>query len=278
MLDHIRDTSLILSRSMLAFVARRRTPTGMIMQNPVQMSRIGTGPSLALMFLQAESCAALNREAVGMLSLGNYLQANSLLSAALHQLASKISNHDGEAKESASCTLSFGRPENFISVRRLEVVNNEEDDRSFALCHHLFVIDADDDQLIGSNEGEGLLSAVLLYNMAISYHSLALNSSCQQLRHYKAAIRLYTSAWKLLVAELPIHGPAFKLMFMALVNNKAQLYSSLYDQRMVRFCLEWLQYSLQTCRHWLLEIDDIFFFQSNALLFQQALDNHAAAA
>ena len=229
--------------------------------------------------MDSTSIASLNAQAVDMLRRGDYRQANSLLAKALHGVVAKISGPDHDNfNESESLLDSDRSPDALSSVRLDDRIHNLEDNNVLLFYNHAFVVRGDDDQILVSNERESWISAVLLYNMAMSYHLMATTTSSQQCRFYNTALKLYASAWCLLTSEFPIQSKDKMLLTMALLNNKAHLHACFHDGGKAYICLEWLQCSLENCHESVWEVEDGIVFQSNVFFFKHALEGHAASA
>ena len=278
--DHALRPFLVLAVASYSVVGRQVLVLDKHKQNRAHKFPSSRDQLVNTFLMESTSIASLNAQAVAMLRQGDYQQANSLLAQALHGVLAKISGLPCPDKlnESESLLDSDRSADAFLSVRLDDHTYNPEDSKVLLFYNHAFVIRGDDDQILVSKQREGWLSAVLLYNMAMSYHLMATTTSSQQCHFYNTALKLYASAWSLLTSEFPIQSNDTMLLTMALLNNKAHLHACFHDAEKAFICLEWLQCSLESCHDRVGEVEDGIVFQSNAFLFKHALESHAASA
>ena len=242
-------------------------------------------PETKSQMMDLNSAVDLNNQAVTLLGIGEYTQANTLLVQALHNVVAVTSAASRERFPASSpvqvpCVTALNQ--NLISPVPLgHSDNSHQDDRTaLSFYNHAFAITCDENRALGSSDHDTTkLSAVLLFNMATSYHFLATTTSSKEFRLYTTALKLYTSAWCLLSSsEFSTSEDGFFVLTLALLNNKAHLHACFHDGEKAYLCLEWLQNMLTQSREDVWTMTDMSVFRENAFLYKRVVDCHAASA
>ena len=228
--------------------------------------------------------ADLNNQAVTLLGIGDYTQANALLAEALQTVVTVTPNIYRGSFAAASPRVHCVTAQKDETISAVLLDHNDcshQDDRTvLSFYNHAFVIDCGEGRALGSSDPDATkLSAVLLYNMATSFHFLATTTSSKEFRLYTTALKLYTSAWSLLTSsEFPTSESGFFVLTLALLNNKAHLFSCFHDGEKAYLCLEWLHCMLANSRDDVWTMADMSVFRDNAFLHKRVVDCHAASA
>jgi hypothetical protein len=118
-----------------------------------------------------------------------------------------------------------------------------------------------------------VMSAVIMYNMALLSHSRGL-----QLSRFKCLLRatkLYRMAISILMRRESIRS-SVSILFLALFNNLAHVYSYTYEVHKMNECLECMRQTLSAFDHTAEESEKYSVFFANSICAQGS--EHCAAS
>jgi hypothetical protein len=220
-----------------------------------------------------------NRNAVEMLASGSYRDAVSAFLSTLQMLLPQISEEprvfegvlDGSpeiAVELVFCQTS----ESARARSNMEDITFEFYDKAFR------IIGTEDSSSFNSVRKENQAYVTFLYNMALSYHLMAMHSASDRHANLKKAIKLYEMAFEITVEKCDL--PSIDNFFvMAILNNMGSIYAHLLDTENMHHCLEGLMrvldFPLYGCE---LARDNVEQFSLNVTLFYGQYVHPAPAA
>ena len=111
-------------------------------------------------------------------------------------------------------------------------------------------------------ENRSSLSAMLLYNLAVSHHSCGIRQGCTN--ELDKALRFYRLAHCVLekvkdVVGLEVH----MLILMGLLNNMGHIHANCFNMEQISRCIEWLQRAITSRHSGVLEDVDYEFFYTH---------------
>lgn len=162
---------------------------------------------------------ALNTKACSFMSAGRYKEAGQLLLTALQQIKSCILPTPSVQQDPSS--------DIFLQPCRVEVNNHD----TTCLSLYRWAILADENGTSSCEDVIRQLSAVLLYNMGLSYQVMGMQDGSE--RSFQVALSLYSHAISLLSADA---GAQLPLRF-ALLNNRGCILEHFCEFRKAQECL-----------------------------------------
>lgn len=218
---------------------------------------------------QQQQAIDLNSKAVSLLQIGRTNEAMTLLRGAAIFMRDLSS-----AKKDSLTPAQSSKQELSSSIQSVE------------LLHHSFALSSTADNTVHSMYDHALtfvhfepnidiISAVVLYNMALINHLHGLRTSS----FLSTSLRLYETAF-IILKNSKMLGPhhlthhSVNLLRLALVNNLAHAHSLLFDSERVADCLGFMRYILEDDKSiTFIQHDDSYnndsysFFYMNATVF-----------
>jgi hypothetical protein len=184
---------------------------------------------------------ASNRNAVEMLARGSYRDAVFAFRSTLLMLLPQISDEPDVFEE-----VLDGSPE--ISVEMVSCQTSESararsnmEDSNFEFYNKAFrIIGTEDSSIFGSVRKQNQASVTVLYNMALSYHLMAIHSATARHANLNKALKLYEMAYQINARRIVL--PSIDNFFaMAILNNMGSIHAYLFDLERMHHCLEGLR-------------------------------------
>jgi hypothetical protein len=220
-----------------------------------------------------------NRDAVEMLASGSYRDAVSAFRSTLQVLLPQISDEpdvfEGVLDDSPEIAVELVSCQTSKSAR----ARSNMEDSTFDFYDKAFrIIGTEDSSSFNSVRKENQASVTVLYNMALSYHLMAMHSATDQDANLNKALKLYEMAFEITVEKCDL--PSIDNFFaMAILNNMGSIYAHLYDMESMHHCLEGLRrflgFPLYGCA---LARDGVEQFYLNVTLFYGQYVHPAPAA
>jgi tetratricopeptide (TPR) repeat protein len=189
--------------------------------------------------LNQQGIIALNSKAVVKLTQGQYQDAAKLLGKAIRMVQQGMLDHDTKLDDESqeekseeyaleSCPVDF---------------DAGTDSSVFSLYNRALLLTGIDNKTIFSSRNEATVSGVLLFNVALCYHLLGLQQPSDQ-RKLEKALQFYKAAAAVIGLNYNLCG-ADHLIYLAVYNNKAHIFSILLCEEDAQRCLSWLKESLE---------------------------------
>ena len=219
----------------------------------------------------------LNRQAIELLQDGQYSEASALFREALSQLLSQM------IEETQGLRLEDNIKFRPVLVRESTGPSSEklhyQDGNAFSLYDRAFLFDAVADAeatLLTTEKYQNIMSAILLYNLGLTYHLMGMQNLTSLDTNLKKALKLYTMI--LDIADKCQDDDVSNIFFLAAWNNMGHVHSQFCDEREVQRCLECLRSVLAVIDdHDEAWDEDYSYFQMN-VLFLHGQDSVATAA
>lgn len=213
--------------------------------------------------MEGSDIVRANDRVIQLLRLGSYIEAIDLLDSALHKL---ICHFEGGRRPSQSNHCCFGNCFDTDGVggtsadvnlkmvgidchkgEGTDLYNNPAEHRGFLVSSRavaLFGEAASDERQLLSVRNEHRVVAAVLYNTAMTYHAMAIQTADRQEQLYLKALEHYKSAIEILV-RVPHLAIADHMLCMAMINNIGHIYSQLFETTKAEWCLDQLQTMLE---------------------------------
>lgn len=185
---------------------------------------------------------ALNAKAVARLSEGQYQDATMLLGRALRRIKERMLDTDPKSEDEDETEEEEMDAEDFV-LKSCPVGFDMATDSSISLYNRAFVLSGIDNETIFSTRNEATVSGVLLFNMALCYHLQGIRGLGDHQKLEKA-LQFYEAAAAIMGLNHNLCG-ADRLIYLAIYNNKAHIFSVLCCEEDAQRCLSWLKESLE---------------------------------
>jgi hypothetical protein len=187
---------------------------------------------------------ALNSKAVAKICQGQYQDATMLLGRALRRVKERMMETEPKAACSDDCINDYEADDYTVRSCLIDV-DEGNSSAVFSMYNRALVVNGTDNETIFSSRNEATVSGVLLFNMALCYHIQGLHSPDE---HHKLekALQFYKAAAAIINLNHNICG-ADRLLYLAIYNNKAHIFSNLFCDDEAQRCLAWLQEGLLLC-------------------------------
>jgi hypothetical protein len=205
-----------------------------------------------------------NAQAVQLMQKGSYDQASAVLRDVLKQMQASL--HTIADQEANTSHIAVD------NVPVSEMVHSKEHSAAFYLYAQAFLFDPSEQQLLISSH---LTLATLFYNLALSQHLRALLCDKSQRKRLQFSLKMYKQAI-LCLDEVPMDLNTLP-MRLAILNNKAHIYSITYERKGMQHCLQYMESLLQDVPEGI-ERDEYYQFHMNILLFEAHSNVQSASA
>ena len=183
---------------------------------------------------------ALNSKAVARICQGQYQDATMLLGRALRRVKERMMEPD--VKSGSDEGLDDYEVEDY-TVRSYVVDVDEGNSSSvFSMFNRALILSGTDNETIFSSRNEATVSGVLLFNMALCHHIQGLRG-LDEYHKLEKAMQFYKAAAAIINLNHSLCG-ADRLLYLAIYNNKAHIFSHLCCDEDAQRCLVWLQEGL----------------------------------
>jgi tetratricopeptide (TPR) repeat protein len=228
-----------------------------------------------------DSTILLNNNAVNLMQLGNFEKVASDFRSALAILP-RVGQHE-------DVDLNDEVTPNCISVRSVPLENSlfdtssHQDHHAFSFFERALVIDNAKLAVASSMAGQDCITAVVLFNAALTLHLQGRRNICLEKTSFKKALQLYKMAFGIMERWLDLvdsDDEVNLLVYLAALNNMGHIYSHFCEGREAQHCLQLLHVMLQTAKSSGVNIfsDEYFVFSMNALILRGQEVAAAAAA
>jgi hypothetical protein len=194
-----------------------------------------------------------NAQAVRLLQEGSFEQAALVLRDVLKKILAgtkTITDHE-----------TTSRHIQVYNVPVSELVDSKEHSAFFLYAQAFMFNENEQERLISSQHA----LATLFYNLALSQHLRGLHSDKSQKARLQFSLRMYNQAIQCL-AEVPSTDVNSLPMRLAILNNKAHIYSIMYERNGLQQCLQYMEALLADVPEGF-ERDDYYQFHMNILIF-----------
>ncbi|GKY99658.1 hypothetical protein MPSEU_000919800 [Mayamaea pseudoterrestris] len=200
---------------------------------------------------QNQGIIALNSKAVAKMCQGQYQDASMLLGRALRRVKERMLDPKVVSDESSSSDESED-----YTVRSCFIEVDEGNSSSvFSMYNRALVVNGTDNETIFSSRNEATVSGILLYNLGLCSHIQAL-SGLDDHHKLEKAMQFYKAAAAIISLNQNLCG-ADRLLYLAIYNNKAHIFSNLFCDEEAQRCLAWLQEGLQLPEEHVTENDEL---------------------
>jgi tetratricopeptide (TPR) repeat protein len=191
-----------------------------------------------------QSIIALNSKAVGKICQGEYQDATMLLGRALRRIKERMLDSETELHQPPTDADEPDEADDFTLRSYLVELDMEGTELSvFSLYNRALVLVGSDNDTVCSPRNEATVSGVLLFNMALCYHIQGLGRP-EDHHKLEKALQFYQAAASIIGLNHNLCG-ADRLIYLAIYNNQAQIFSNLFCEEEVQQCLSWLQEGLE---------------------------------
>jgi hypothetical protein len=213
-----------------------------------------------------------NAQAVQLMQEGSYNQASVVLRDILKQIQSSLPIHTIADQETNTNTRHSATVDN---VPVSEMVHSKEHSAAFYLYAQAFLFNPSEQELLLISSQQ-LTLATLLYNLALSQHLRALLCDKMQQARFQFSLKMYEQAIQCL-DEVPMDLNSLPVR-LAILNNKAHIYSTTYERKGMQHCLQYMESLLQNNVPKGIERDEYYQFHMNILLFEAHSNVQSASA
>jgi hypothetical protein len=218
-----------------------------------------------------------NNNTVNLMRLGSFEKVASNFRSAL-AILHRVGQHEGFDLNDKVTT-------NCISVRSVPLdyslfdTSSHQDHHAFSFYDRALVIDNAKLAVAFSIGGQGCITAVVLFNAALTLHLQGRRNICLQQTSFKKAFQLYKMASEIIDFVHCDHEVNL-LVYLAALNNMGHIHSHFCEGREAQHCLQLLHVGLENVKSSGIDLfsEEYLLFSMNALILRGQEVAAAAAA
>ena len=185
----------------------------------------------------SDSILTMNREACSLLCGGDATAASKILVGALPQLRDLQGNP-------GACCMPLNTADEQLLVKPMCIGSVEHQCATFRIYNFALHIHGNKDETAMNQQSLTQISAILLYNTALSFQLAGMAAGAEQ-NALKKALTMYDMALSL----VDMTSLAGRLLLLACLNNKGSIMAWFCEHGAVQECLGFLHYILSTPGH-----------------------------
>jgi hypothetical protein len=219
-----------------------------------------------------------NQNAVDRMGNGLYTEAIVVLQSALQTLLSR----SPDEPDAAMVEESDKTPAETVEVVPSDcsapsAVRSSFENNTFVIYDKPFRVLGSDNSIITSGRKHNQVSLTVIYNLALSFHLMAVKSATNQSKNLRTALNLYGMAFA--VGQKSYESEIDRFLSMAILNNMGSIYSHFFNVEEMQHCLENLRFCLDSSNEYDEQIfdNDVPFHLNVTLLYGQNIVASPAA-
>jgi tetratricopeptide (TPR) repeat protein len=218
--------------------------------------------------MNQESIMAMHSQGLVCLREASYMKAASVFRLALRKLLSHVSDNE------------VSTPHGEMNVQAVSVEGLTKSNMSDYSCVALYdraiacMTAISDDEIASSTKLQNKISALLLYNMGLTYHLMGLTDAGTM--NLKKALKLYKMAAEICNNDADVSSIC--LVSLAISNNMCHIYSCFFNAAEMQKCFAWQRSVMSYIRCAGGVPEDFLHFQMNVMLLNESTPQAAAAA